>query len=286
MTPSTTTSRKGILKPRQGAAAFSLQRFEPHAALAPFVETYWVVAWNLGDAVHTQQVLPHPSVNLVFEPQARIYGVDRRIFTRRLTGRARAVGVKFRPGAFHTLHPVPQHQLLDAVFPARDVFGPGVDTLAQALTGDTPADVAAVDAWLRARAPAEDSNLALVDRALAHMVASPATTRVEDVAQHLRLTVRALQRLLRQRVGVTPKWILQRHRIFEAASRLSSGPAGDWTRLALELGYFDQAHFIRDFRAALGCTPAQYARDCASPPRQPAAAAAARGLATAAVGNR
>jgi AraC-like DNA-binding protein len=285
MTPST-TSRKGILKPHQGASAFTLQRFEPHVTLAPFVETYWVVAWDLGDGSHTQQVLPHPSVNLVFEPQARIYGVDRRIFTRRLTGRARVVGVKFRPGAFHTFHPVPQHHMLDAVLPARDVFGPAVDTLAHGLTGDTPANVAAVDAWLRARAPAEDAMLALVRRAITHMVASPATTRVEDVAQHLRLTVRALQRLFRQRVGVTPKWILQRHRMFEAAARLSSGPAGDWTTLALELGYFDQAHFIKDFRAALGCTPAQYARACAAPPHQPAATAAARGLATAAAGNR
>ena len=60
-------------------------------------------------------------------------------------------------------------------------------------------------------------------------------------------------------VGVSPKWVLQRYRLHEAAERIAEGRDGDWAATALELGYFDQAHFIRDFKALIGASPAQYA---------------------------
>jgi AraC-like DNA-binding protein len=73
------------------------------------------------------------------------------------------------------------------------------------------------------------------------------------------LGVRALQRLFREYVGVTPKWVIQRYRLFEAAERLSAGDA-DGAVLAHALGYFDQAHFIRDFKAMVGKPPLAFAR--------------------------
>ena len=66
--------------------------------------------------------------------------------------------------------------------------------------------------------------------------------------------------LFREYVGVTPKWVIQRYRLFEAAERLASGQA-DGAQLAHELGYFDQAHFIRDFKAMVGKSPLAFARD-------------------------
>jgi len=84
-------------------------------------------------------------------------------------------------------------------------------------------------------------------------------TRVEQLVERTGMSPRALQRLFREYVGVTPKWVLQRLRLHEAAERMIDG-AGDWASLALDLGYFDQAHFIADFRKLVGTTPAEYAR--------------------------
>ena len=78
------------------------------------------------------------------------------------------------------------------------------------------------------------------------------------------LSARSLQRLFRRYVGVGPKWVLQRYRLHEAAERIADGEGGDWAAFALELGYFDQAHFIKDFKALVGCSPAEYAAICAS----------------------
>ena len=53
--------------------------------------------------------------------------------------------------------------------------------------------------------------------------------------------------------------MLKRYRLHEAAERIAEGRDGDWAATALELGYFDQAHFVRDFTALIGTSPARYA---------------------------
>jgi AraC-like DNA-binding protein len=77
------------------------------------------------------------------------------------------------------------------------------------------------------------------------------------------LSTRELQRRFSRYLGVGPKWVLQRYRLHEAAERIAAGGRGDWAGVAAELGYADQAHFIRDFRAVVGCPPGAYAAACA-----------------------
>lgn len=74
------------------------------------------------------------------------------------------------------------------------------------------------------------------------------------------MTVRQLERVFARLVGVSPKWVIQHYRLFEAAERLDAEPSTDMTRQAYELGYFDQAHFIKDFKAMVGSSPLEYAR--------------------------
>ena len=77
------------------------------------------------------------------------------------------------------------------------------------------------------------------------------------------IPARTLQRLFERYVGVSPKWVLRRYRVHEAAARLADGGSTiTWAEVAAELGYFDQSHFIRDFTAAVGMTPAAYADAC------------------------
>jgi AraC-like DNA-binding protein len=86
--------------------------------------------------------------------------------------------------------------------------------------------------------------------------------RVEDVAQRFGLRLRTLQRLFARYVGVSPKWVLRRYRLHEAAAALAREQERPWAEVAAELGYFDQSHFIRDFTAAIGLTPVAYAQAC------------------------
>ncbi|MGH3421218.1 MAG: helix-turn-helix domain-containing protein, partial [Streptosporangiaceae bacterium] len=69
------------------------------------------------------------------------------------------------------------------------------------------------------------------------------------------MTARSLQRLFADYVGVSPKWVMRRARLHEAAERADSGEPVDWAALASDLGYADQAHLTRDFTVTIGVPP-------------------------------
>jgi AraC-like DNA-binding protein len=243
--------RRGILDPENAQRHFRLTRHPPATDLAHLIDRHWVVAWDLGEPF-TQEVVTHPSFHLVSEPGGtNVYGVVTTRFRRTLAGSGLALGTKFRPGGFHAFHPVSAHTLTDRTLPASEIFTPWEER------GDERERIAAREAALRAHGFADDPRIAELRELFAAMLANPPLTTVEQLCAHAGYSKRTLQRLFREYVGVTPKWVLQRIRLHEAAERMDGGE-GDWPRLALELGYFDQAHFIKAFKAVIGRTPAAY----------------------------
>jgi AraC-like DNA-binding protein len=91
----------------------------------------------------------------------------------------------------------------------------------------------------------------------------------DTLSDHRGVSVRTNQRQFLEYVGISPKWVIQRYRIQAAMDILdaerSSGELGDLTQLALDLGYFDQTHFSRDFRNVTGYAPNNYRKVQGSP---------------------
>jgi len=257
----------------------------PPPDLAPFVHRYWAACWDLrGQEPYRQLVAPSVAVQWTFvdrEPGV-VWGPTRRFDHRVLQGAGRVFGVAFRPGAFRPFLPGPVSALTGRCVPMRSVFGRDLvlpsrtasadaaeqllradELVEQLLRADEPSaerlfgvDVPYVEQFLRAALPSPEPAAA---DAVALIVAEPAVTRVDQLADRLGLGVRALQRLFAEHVGLGPKWCIRRYRIAEAAKRLEAGSSIDWATLAVELGYADQAHFSRDFTAILGEPPTRYA---------------------------
>jgi AraC-like DNA-binding protein len=256
-------STRGILRPGAVGRAFSLERRPPPDDLKRLVESHWIVAWELGDRPpYTSEVLPHPSVHLVFEPgEASVYGVQRRRYVRRLAGSGWAVGTKFLPGGFAGFVDRPVSDLTDSVFELDALFGADGRRLAMkcAAQPSVEAKLSAVHRFLRDRIDGgRDPRLELVQAITAEMRAAAPGERVRAIAERHRLSVRTMQRLFSDYVGVGPQWVLKRYRLHDAVEQIDRRGDVDWTRFALDLGYYDHAHFNRDFRALVGRTPAQY----------------------------
>jgi AraC-like DNA-binding protein len=255
---------RGVLHRRSGRGRFEVARARPSPALAELVEHLWLVSWDLrGRDPHLQHTLPHPGVHLVAEPgRSGIQGVLTGRFSRRLEGAGHAFGIRFRPAGFQPFLGAPVATLTDRRVPVAEVFGPDGDRLVDRLlaAGDQGRRVAAAEAFLLARLPAPDPRVALVNRVVDQIMADREITRVGDVADRAGVGTRRLQRLFATYVGVGPKWVIRRARLHEAVERLEEGDALDLGFLARELGYFDQAHFARDFRDAVGRPPTAHAR--------------------------
>lgn len=265
-TAEATTSQRGVLNPEAAARHFRLTRYAPAPDLAHLIERHWFVEWHLREP-YTQGVVTHPSVNLAFEPHyALVFGVVTGRSDHTISGHGKVVGCKFRPGAFHAFVPVPAVSLTDRVVPLDETFGDVGDLHERVIAAaDDRAQVAVVEAFLRARLPPPDPHLGEVAAIMRLILATPELTRVDQLVEQTGTSSRSLQRLFREYVGVTPKWVLRRVRLHEAAERIADDPYTDWPALALDLGYFDQAHFINDFRAVVGRAPAEYAAMCAGP---------------------
>ncbi len=254
----------GVLHAETAATRFTLSRHLPPDDLAPFLDYWWVVRWDLrGQPPHEQAILPHPNVTLAFEASgAGIFGVDRSIFKRRLTGLGKGLGVRFRPGGFRPFYRQPIAALSDRVVPARQVFGPAADEACAAAmapgAGDT-AMIAAAERLLRGFGAEPDPVTARVAAMVERISTDPGLRRVTALAGVFGVPERRLQRLFAEYVGVSPKWVIRRARLLEAARRADAGEVVDWAELALDLGYADQAHLTRDFTATLGVSPARYA---------------------------
>ena len=264
---------RGVLRPDLAATRFRLVRHRPSEALAPFVDYYWILRWDLrGEPPHSQTILPHPNVNLSFEASgAGIYGVDRRLFTRSLSGLGLAFGVRFTAGGFRPFWQAPISQLTDRVVRAARLFGPRVERARQAIMGDLGADSGADDARMIGYAeallgsvlPERDRLAEQVAALVSRITDDPGLRRVDELSAASGMTARSLQRLFADYVGVSPKWVMRRARLHEAAERADSGEPVDWASLAANLGYADQAHLTRDFTATLGVSPTRYAAPAA-----------------------
>jgi AraC-like DNA-binding protein len=257
---------RGVLDLQAGERWFDVARHRPAPELAEVVEHYWTVRWDLrGRDPYTQHTLPHPSVHLVAERgRSRVLGVLTGRFTRVLQGQGRVFGVKFRPAGFHPFLGSPVSALTNRGVAVAEVFGPGGDTLVDQVLSveDESRMVAAADAFVAGRLPGPDPNVPAVNRIVGQIMTDRDITRVDDVVDRTGVGKRRLQRLFARYVGVSPKWVIQRYRLHEALERLT-GDTVDLADLALDLGYFDQAHFARDFRALVGRPPAEYARSAA-----------------------
>ncbi len=242
-------------------------RFWPSEDLAPFVEHFWTVEWN-EPAPSVRQVLPHPSVQMVLEAGAsRVAGVHRGRFLTTLEGRGRVLGTKFLPGGFRPFLGRPVSTITGRSLLLEEVFGSTAENLeSRALALLEPAAAfEVVEEFLRARNPRPDDAIGRIGRLIERATTDREITRVEQLVHQSGVGLRALQRLFGDYVGVSPKWVIQRYRLHEAAERIAREPGVDGASLAAELGYADQAHFIRDFKRLVGRTPADYARSFAGP---------------------
>jgi AraC-like DNA-binding protein len=258
---------RGFLNLREAVAPQGLSRYWPSDDLAPFVEHHWIVRWNVAEPQITE-TLPHPSVHMVLERgRSAVVGVMRRKFSRILEGKGRVVATKFRPGAFSGFVDRPVASFTDRRWSVPSVFGGAAARLEDdALAHDDDlAAIEVVESFLRSLRPVATEAMDLAGRITARIAGDREITRVDQIVNQFGITTRQLQRLFRDCVGVTPKWVIQRYRLIESVVRLAGGPPADLAGLALDLGFADQAHFTRDFKKLVGRSPATYARNLGDP---------------------
>lgn len=254
------------MRPEAGRQVLDVERVAPTPSLAEFVDYYWIVRWRVPER-HQQRVIPQPRVHVAAEDgRLFVHGVSREPFLRTLSGVGRVLGAAFHPGGFRPLLKGSVGTISGEVHPGRDVFGIDDRPAATRILGDTRLTemIGAFEQYLLATFPESDpagrEATALVGEAEQRVD----IVRAEQLAAHAGLSLRGLQRLFTEYVGIGPKWVIRRFRLLDATAAAHSGAPVDWSALAHELGFSDQAHLTRSFARVVGTPPATYRRDPAT----------------------
>ena len=246
----------------------------PPPPLSEHVERFWICS----DAPphRRERILPSGTIELVVnlrEDEIRIYdpsqpdrcsrfsgaifsGTYSRSFVIDPSQHASILGVHFRPGGAFPFLGAPAGELADTHVDLRTLWGSAAVELRERLCA----------------AATPEERFSLLEKALLSRVhrerhaAVPAAldalegeeVRIRDVAERVGLSQRRFIQVFADQVGVTPK-LYRRIRRFQRARTLARN-VPEWARVAVDCGYFDQSHLIRDFVEFSGLTPADYLR--------------------------
>ena len=255
---------RGILNPNKGKEKFKLDRYVPSEEIAFFVEHFWIVEWDLsGNDPFVSETLPHPCVHVVFEKErSYVIGVTKEKFSRTLVDKGIVFGIKFKPGGFYPFVKKPISSFTNRLIDLTDIFGDCSESIEKTILNLSGHDemTACAEKFLHEILPERDENIVTINKISERIIADREIIRVDDLVDLFKLNKRQLQRLFNEYVGINPKWMIKRYRLHEAAEQLAGTANIDLTKLAIDLGYYDQAHFIKNFKSIVGKPPEKYAK--------------------------
>ena len=258
----------GVMHHSDSQKHYRLRRYLPDTPLANLVEQYWLVNWQLKNGQeHVQRNLPDPNFHLTFDGQGvKLIGPVSKVYEYPMAASGFVIGVKFNAGALNVLLNGPASDYVDRELSASKYFGSGVtdifETGADALTDETIVSV--LNKFLVHFAEPVTAKQTQVAKLLDCIKNSGEIYTVASLAQRADLSVRTLQRLFNQYIGLSPKWLLRKYRLHDALAALETNTL-KMVELATQLEYADQSHLIRDFKDMLGMSPAQYLSDRYAP---------------------
>ena len=255
-----------------------LQQRLPAPPLDAVIEKIW--DWDMPPQAHRyERVLPQPGAALIInlaEDETRVYADDA---MRRCTRSAAAVlggpmlcsqiidtaeqvrvmGVVFRPGGAHALCGEDMAAMAGRDIDLHDLFGACTDRLRQRLL-ESPAAaqrLTLLEGWLQQRLRADAVSPAIV-HTLTLLQQFPQVPRIPRIAQAAGVSERRMLQLFRRQIGMTPKHYARLLRFRAVVAQAHRQPAVDWSALAADCGYCDQAHLSHEFRRFAGVSPSAF----------------------------
>jgi AraC-like DNA-binding protein len=242
----------------------------PRPPLSDFVEMFWLYE-GYSQPHARERLLPTGTIELVIDlredagstEHAVVCGAHSEFFVLDTSRQAAVLGVHFRPGGAFPFLNLPAGELHNQHVTLDTLWGRKAGQLRERV--------------LEARTPAarfrilEESLLALangclerhpaVGFALKQFQVVPGGRSIADVTDEIGLSPRRFSQVFEEEVGLTPKLYCRVRRFQQVLRVIHQGQPFEWANLALACGYYDQAHFIHDFRAFSGISPTAYLRD-------------------------
>ena len=251
----------------------------PRPPLDAFVESIWICRNDPGPQA-LQRILPTGAAQLIVnlkEDETRLYdpaapqrcvaidgtvlsGPYTRVQVIDTSEQEYVAGVAFRPGGTGPFMRLPTHETTDIDVPLEALWGRCPtqslrDRLLESRDANGALDVLEEALLARVRPPGVHPAIVFALRTFDRL---PGMASIAAVTDAVGMSAKRFIERFKVDVGMTPKRFCRLRRFQRAVTQAHQGGSVDWTCVALDCGYFDQAHFIHDFRSFAGMTPTQY----------------------------
>jgi AraC-like DNA-binding protein len=249
----------------------------PAPPLSPYIESYWLLRSDASaNAPLRESIFVDGKADLLFNfgvpyrralPDEQSESITMSNLDGQRTypvsivqsGAIDLIGVRFRPGGLSPFLTMPVHELSNAVIEASHMFGAAAGTLEARLYDcreNPQAQRALLDSFFMARLRTDD--VYPLVQAIAARLAQQPDTSVHTVSGAFGYSIRSVDRFFRETMGFSPRTYIKIVRLQRALRQLSTDANASLAAVAFRSGYYDQAHFTRDFRAFTGQTPSAY----------------------------
>jgi len=258
-----------------------LKKILPSPKLQPFVRCYWLFDILDSDIPYTQLLFPFGSFELILNlrnpPQMQILGDNKHFkqpdsfypgqftkpFILDFTKSSKCVGVSFHPWVGNFLYNIPAKEFTDKTIPLNSISNEN-DLLDKLLHSNNESDLILIlETYLLEKI--KDYEMDSVTNLIAKtIICNPSTPNFKNILCSLGISRRRIEQRFVYSIGLSMGSFVRKIRFQNVVSLIQTDPMKSLSYIGLEAGYYDQAHFIREFKEFSGLTPKEFKKETSS----------------------
>lgn len=254
--------------------------YEPCNELSPFIKCYWTLFAPKEAEPQKQRIVPDGCMEMIFhcgdlykqylengnyliQPKSFVFGQITQALDIEPTGETAIFSVRFQPDGFTAFASMPVGQMENRAVPLHELFGDeGIALEKDVLQATiTEVKISIIEKFLIQKLITPESINQLIKSSVEMILRLGGQVSIDDLSDSLQINRRKLERKFSTVIGLSPKQLSKIIRLQATLKTLSAQNAANLTTVAYEGNYYDQAHFIKDFKEFTGVSPKQFYGD-------------------------
>jgi AraC-like DNA-binding protein len=253
------------------------QQYDAPETLQPFIKCYWTLEAPASAEREKQSIVPDGCMELIFhyddlykqympdgsfiiQPRCFVFGQITSPLEIEPTGRTGLIAARFHPDGFLPFANIPIHEMHNKAVALDLLFGEeGVQLEKEVLNATTAEQrIQFIETFLLHKLQSAEVTDRIAKLSVEALMQSKGQLSLSELTEQLQINRRQLERKFAEAIGLSPKQLTKIIRLHAALKMLEQKQFISLTSLAYENGYYDQAHFIKDFKEFTGLSPKQF----------------------------
>ena len=264
--------------PQENKFLMNYQTYKPHSDLESLISCYWTLEIPLADDAQRQRIIPDGTIEMAFilgddikryttedhfilQPRSMVLGQIIEPFYIEPTGYVDTFAIRFYPYGFANFVTVPIRSLANKETPIEALFE---EKIAQELEQEiiqatnTNQRIGIIERFLLKKLSEPSTVDHIVKTTIDALISTKGSTSISNILKDDLSKRRQLERKFAQQIGMSPKQLGKVIRLQSALKLLLNEEGANLTNIAYESEYYDQAHFIKDFKEFTGISPKEF----------------------------